>query len=167
MSVTDGYPDGRAATDGTSWLTYGSLAAIVAGLGFLVGPPGVLAGIATAVFWYALGVPYALAAGHVILVAATPERLDAFTIVLVELAFLTLPLAAVRRTPAPYVAGAALIVGALGFGAIVALTYPYGYWVTALVLLGTVTFIAYAVHRYELVRLGLVSDSDAPFNNDP
>lgn len=153
------------------WPAYGALAILTVALGLTIGPAGVLAGLATAAAWYALGVPYALAAGHVILVAGTPG-LELPTIVLVELAFLVLLVASVGRTPAPRVAGVVVLVAGLGLGALAGATLlAQELWVAAVVLVGTIALVAYAVHRYELVRLGLVTEADdshaTPTRNEP
>ena len=141
------------------WSAVVALVVCTIALGLVVGPAGVLAGLVTAAVWYGLGVPYALAAGHVVLVAATPDRLAPSTIVLVELAFLPLLVASVRRTPAPLVAGGVVLGAGAGLGALAWASYASrGPWIAALVLLGTIALVAYGVHRYELVRLGLVTE---------
>ena len=148
----------------TDWPTAGTLAVLTAALTFAVGPIGAVAGLATGLTWYAVGTPYAVATGHVLLASGLPARIDLATVALVELAFLAFVAAGFAATdggrrPAPrrdvgvLLAGAAGLVGVARFGAA---SRPL--WIAAVTLLAVFAFAAYALHRYELVRLGLVPD---------
>ena len=127
----------------------------------LIGPIGVLVGIVTAAFWYGLGVPYALAAGVLVATAVTPGGLGPIAVGALTLAFAVLPVSAAVRTPAPSIAVATVLVGTVTLAGLAWASYvTYRPWVGGAVLLGAVAFATYGLHRYELVRFGLVSDDD-------
>ena len=137
-----------------------ALAILTAALAILAGPTGAVAGLATALTWYGLGTPYALAAGHVVLAAAFPDGIDPGTFLLVELAFVAVLLAAVVRTATALRDIVVVLVSATAFvgtGWLVA--DAQSIWIAAGSLLLVVAFAAYALHRYELVSLGLVPDA--------
>ncbi|ADB60099.1 hypothetical protein Htur_1208 [Haloterrigena turkmenica DSM 5511] len=138
----------------------GALAVLTAALALLAGPTGAVAGFATALTWYGLGTPYALAAGHVVLAAAFPDGIGLETFLLVELAFVAVLLAAVVRTSTALRDAAVVLASAIAFvgtGWIVADSRSV--WTAAGTLLLVVALAAYALHRYELVSLGLVPDA--------
>ena len=156
-----------AEPTGRRWPTLVALAVLTGALTVLAGPTGAVAGLATALTWYVLGTPYALAAGHVVLAAAFPDGIDAATFLLVELAFVAVLLAAVVRSKTAVGDALAVLATAaafVGIGWLVAGAQPL--WIAAGTLLIAVALAAYALHRYELVRLGLVpeidSDADSP-----
>lgn len=126
---------------------------------FVVGPFGVLAGAVTAAIWYAFGIPYAVAGGHVTLVALFPDGIDGASLALIETAFVGLLLASLLQTINPrQIAGTALG-SALGLASIpwlIRQSQPS--WIAAGVFLALFGVAMYGVHRYELVRLGLVPD---------
>lgn len=163
MSDAPARPRSPAVARAGRWPARGAALAVVAAFGAAAGPLGLLAGLATAAVWYALGTPYALAAGHVALVALTPDGAGPLAVGLVEaglLALVAVPLwagAARGRTLA--VAGGALAgLGGLAWLAVRALPL----WAAALATLGALAAASYALHRLELVTLGLVDDADAP-----
>lgn len=156
--------DAVPAATGRDWLTIASLAALVAAFGAVAGPPGLLAGIATAAVGYLLGPPYALAFGHVALVAVVPNGIEPLSVVPVEAAFVAVLLAPVRRTASPVrialvaVASAIALAGTAWF-----VVDSQSVGLATATVLALVAFIAYGLHRYELVRLGLVpTDDDGP-----
>ncbi|MFC7058817.1 hypothetical protein [Halovenus salina] len=81
-----------------TWLSALAGLLFVAGLSFLAGPVGMLAGIATTGVWYLLGSPYALAAGTVLAVAVVPTPADPLAVTLVGAPLLVLVLAPVVTT---------------------------------------------------------------------
>ncbi|WP_339104250.1 hypothetical protein [Haloterrigena salinisoli] len=148
------------------WPPLVALAVLTAALAILAGPTGAVAGLATALTWYGLGTPYALAAGHVVLAAAFPEGIDPATFLVIELAFVAVLLATVVRSATALRDVAVALASATAFvgtGWIVAESQPL--WIAAGTLLVLVALAAYALHRYELVRLGLVPDAVEPVSN--
>lgn len=161
MSVDD-VTDRRVA-----WQELATLLVLTVGVTVVVGPVGVLVGLVATIFWYGLGVPYALAAGFLTLTAVTPEGLGPAVIVLLTLAFAALPAAAAFRTPAPSVAVATLLAGTIVFGLSAGAAYTTSrLWLAGLAVIGTFAFVVYGIHRYELVRFGLVSDDDSDSTAD-
>ncbi|WP_126663192.1 hypothetical protein [Haloterrigena salifodinae] len=144
--------------------TIGALAVLTAALALLAGPIGAVAGLATALTWYGLGTPYALAAGHVVLAAAFTEGIGLETFLLVELAFVAVLLAAVVRTPTVLRDAVVVLASAIAFvGAGWIVADSRSIWIAAGTLPLLVALAAYALHRYELVSLGLVPDAvDTP-----
>ncbi|AGB38641.1 hypothetical protein [Natronococcus occultus] len=140
--------------------------ALVGAFGAAAGPPGIGAGIATILLWYGFGTPYAIAVGHVLLLALFPDGIDPIAFVLAEaglLAVLVLP-ALQTRAPLRTAAGTLLTVAVLGgvsWLAVVSLSL----WQAAAVTAGTIALAGYALYRYGLVALGLVDD-DASSTTD-
>ncbi|WP_226042376.1 hypothetical protein [Natrinema sp. DC36] len=153
--------DSVPAATGRDWPTGVTLAALVVAFGVVAGPLGLLAGLVTALVGYVLGPPYALAAGHVALVAVVPEGSALSVVVLVEAAFVLVLLVPLRRGASPGRTALVAVTSALvlaGAAWLVLDTQSIGLAATAvLVLLG---IGAYGLHRFELVRLGLVPGSD-------
>lgn len=124
-----------------------------------------LGGVLTALVWYGFGTPYAIAAGHVVFLALVPDGLDRSSLVLVETAFLTMLLVAATRTSRPgrfafvAVAGTA---GLAGTAWIALETQPL--WLATVALFAVIGLATYGLHRYELVRLGLVSEAAEPID---
>ncbi|WP_276253012.1 hypothetical protein [Halomontanus rarus] len=123
-----------------------------------------LGGVLTAFVWYAFGTPYAIAAGHVVLLGLFPDGIDRSSFVLAETAFVTMLLVSAPRTSRPYRFAAVAIAGTLGVTGTAWLALETGSLRLATGALFAVLGLAtYGVHRYELVRLGLVSEStDSP-----
>ena len=147
-------------TDRTrDWVSIVALGWVTVVLAFVTGPIGVVAGFVTAGAWYALGTPYAIAAGTVVLAVATPDP-SATTVGGVTLAFLALVLARTVRSDRPLAEIPVVLASA---GGLVGIAWVLGrsqpLWVAAGTLLGCIAFAAYTLHRYELVRLGLVPDA--------
>ncbi len=141
------------------WSTALGAVALVATFGAAAGPPGVGAGVATLLLWYGFGTPYAIAVGHVLLLALFPGGIDPIAFALVEIGLLTLLVAPVlgTRSPLRTVAGTLLAVAVLGgvsWLAVVSLSL----WQAAGVTIGAVALASYGAYRYGLVALGLVDD---------
>lgn len=153
--------DAVPAATGRDWLTIASLAALVAAFGVVAGPLGLLAGIATAAVGYLLGPPYALAFGHVALVAVVPNGIEPLSVVPLEAAFVAVLLAPVRRTASPVRIALVAVASAIALaGTAWVVVDSQSVGLAAATVLALVAFIAYGLHRYELVRLGLVPTDD-------
>ncbi|MFB1066373.1 hypothetical protein [Natrinema sp. H-ect4] len=151
--------DAIPATAGRDWLTGAALIALIVTFGIVAGPLGVLAGIATAIVGYLLGPPYALAAGHVALVASIPGELTLLSIGLVEAAFMAVLLAPIRRSTRPvHIALVAITTGFALAGIVWLTSDSQPLWLAAMLVLTLIAIALYGLHRLELVKLGLVSD---------
>ncbi|TYL37861.1 hypothetical protein CV102_14105 [Natronococcus pandeyae] len=134
--------------------------AFVAMFGLAAGPLGVAAGITTALVWVAVGTPYAIAVGHVLIVVLYPAGIDPVSIVIVELGFLVLLLTAAVRASTPgrvvgWTIGAAAGLGGVAWFGV----RSQSLWLAAALTTGGLALASYGVYRYELVTLGLVDDS--------
>lgn len=127
-------------------------------LAVTAGPLGVTVGVALLGAWAVFSVPYVLALGHLGLAVLFPDGPTLQALALVESGFLLVlggPFlrrgADLRVAVAPFVAAAVL------FGAVAAgLRWLDSTAAAALVLAIVAGLLAYGLHRYELVRLGLV-----------
>ena len=144
----------------------GGLGVIVAtlGLALAAGTWGIVAGLAIALTW-ALGPSmYAFAIGQLFAVAVLSGEARLVAIAVAEgglLAMLAAPLtktAESTRTVATY-AIATLALGGIGWGV---LRTGRPAWAAAVAITVVAALAAYSVHRYELVRLGLVTDDTPP-----
>lgn len=130
------------------------------GLASVVGVFGVFVSIVVAAVWYWMPAGYAFAAGQIVIVSILSTG-DAQSIYIVEGGFLALLAGDALRTERPVSAlvvlvGTFLLLTAIGIG----LYQSTGSIATgALVLVLAATLLAYALHRYQLVTLGLVADS--------
>jgi hypothetical protein len=135
---------------------------LVGAFGVVAGPLGAAAGLTTALVWYALGTPYAIAAGHVLLVALFPGEIDPIAVVVVEAAFVTLLVAPLLRTARPIRLLVLTLSTAGILGAIAWLTLEsQSPWLAAVLTVGVLALGAYGWYRYGLVALGLVDDEGA------
>ncbi|MFB6296223.1 MAG: hypothetical protein ABEH66_05190 [Halobacteriales archaeon] len=144
----------------------GIAAIALAGLGFLVagGLPGIAAAVALAGSWYALPAPYAVAIGHLLLAVLLPETPGVLALIPAELGLLGVlgaealprdeffPLAALLLAFVFLLSDAAILGFLIG-----------GLPAAALALVAAGVAIGYGLHRYELLRLGLLDEpTDAP-----
>ena len=149
------------------WPTGVALGILVATFTLVAGPEGAVAGVATALTWVLLGLPYAIAVGHVVLVAAFPGGVDLASFLIVEAAFVLIVLVPVVRRAARPADAAVFLVSAVGLiGATWFAVQSQPLWIATGVVLTLFTLAAYTLHRYELVRLGLVTD-DHPTRSHP
>jgi hypothetical protein len=149
------------AGDGVTswWSALLTAVVLVAAFGAAAGPLGAAAGLTTALVWYTLGTPYAIAAGHVLLVALYPGDVDPLAVVVVEAAFVTLLLAPLIRTAQPFRLIALTLSTAGLLGAIAWLTLEsQSLWLAAALTVGALALGVYGWYRYGLVALGLVDD---------
>lgn len=123
------------------------------------GIPGVLSGVATVAVWYALGAPYAIAAGTVGLVVTAPT--GQATLPLAGGAFLAVLLASALAAPEPgrYALGVSLGAAVFGVGTWV-LVQTTVLWLATAVLLAGSAVTAYGLYRFHLLQLGLLDDTD-------
>ncbi|MDQ2052623.1 hypothetical protein RBH26_19375 [Natronolimnohabitans sp. A-GB9] len=141
------------------WPIVVALMVLTALCALAAGPIGLLAGLASAVAWYALGVPYAIAVGHIVLAPVAVGGTDPMTVLLVELGYLAVVIAPVVDVREPRRTGAVAVTSAAGFvGVGWVAAHRLSLWLAAVVVCLAVGLVAYGLHRYELVRLGLVSD---------
>jgi len=153
--------DAVPAATGRDWSTLISLAAIVVAFGAVAGPLGALAGIATALVGYLFGIPYALAAGHVALVASFPDGIDPLPFVIVEVTFIAVLLAPVPWTESPGRITLVAITSTLTLaGAAWLIVDSQSLYLAAATVIVLLAIASYGLHRLELVRLGLVPDRE-------
>ena len=142
---------------GRALAVLGTLVATAA-VGVVVGPLGVLVAVGVGFARYLAAATTAFAAGQIVLVALYPTEGPLALLVLAEIGLSCVLLAPVvdhdepgRATVATLVAGVAL-----GGTAWAALRSTEGVWAGASVLVVGTAVVAYGLHRYERVRLGLV-----------
>ena len=142
---------------GRALAVLGTLVATAA-VGVVVGPLGVLVAVGVGIARYLAAATTAFAAGQIVLVALYPTEGPLALLVLAEIGLSCVLLAPVvdhdepgRATVATLVAGVAL-----GGTAWVALRSTEGVWAGASMLVVGTAIVAYGLHRYERVRLGLV-----------
>ena len=146
------------------WPVSLALALLGVALSTAIGPVGVVVAIVTAAFWYALGVPYALAAGHVALVAVMPGGLDPLAVIVAEAGFgALLATVAVRSTSPARVAavalGGAVLAGVTIWIVLGTTSTSTSIWIAAAAVCLVLATAGYTLHRFQLVRLGLVTES--------
>jgi hypothetical protein len=163
-------------TGDRSWLGALGVLLVTAALGIAVGPAGLLVGAALAVAWYLFPAPYGFALAVLALVAFVPAALSlpalspaalapvgvatatAGLAVVGPLCLLLAPDAAIGG-PARVAATTGALAGGLGAIAWVGRRSTDALWPGAVVLLGTGALAAYGLHRYELLRVGLLDPS--------
>ena len=132
---------------------------VVVVLAAVAGPLGAAAGLAATGARYALGTPYAIAVGTVVLAASPGTEPDAITAGGVAVAFLAPVLAPAVRSDRPVAEAAAAVASTAALtGTAWYLARSQPLWIAAGALLRCLALAVYALHRYELVRLGLVPD---------
>lgn len=159
---------GANAADDTAsphrrWPTHLALAAVVGAFGATAGLPGLFAGGVVALVGRRLDAPFAVATGHVLLLPLFPQGIEPVAFGLVEAALLVLLWVPAnrpaRRAPLRSAAGCLIGAGALAGVAWLAFrTQPL--WLAAGSLTGCFVLVASALHRYERVRLGLVTPDE-------
>lgn len=153
--------DAVPAATGRNWSTLISLAVIVVAFGAVAGPLGALAGIATALVGYLFGIPYALAAGHVALVASFPDGIDPLPFIIVEVTFIAVLLSPVPWTESPGRITLVAITSTLTLaGAAWLIVDSQSLYLAATTVIVLLAIASYGLHRLELVRLGLVPDRE-------
>ena len=127
------------------------------------GVGGLLLAAGLTVGWYLLPVTYVIAGGSLLVLALAPTPLTGTQLVAVVAGFLALLAVATPTDDRPTTALVALGLGAGGLigAAWVGLAVGDAVWAGTLVLVLAFAIASYGLHRYELVRLGLVEDIDA------
>jgi hypothetical protein len=163
-------------TGDRSWLGALGVLLVTAALGLAVGPAGLLVAATLAVAWYLSPAPYGFALAVLALVAFVPAALsmrafspdaqssvdvDTATAGLAVVGPLCLLLAPSGAIEGPVWTAATTGALAVGLGAIawVGRRSTDALWPGAVVLLGTGALAAYGLHRYELLRVGLLDPS--------
>ncbi|WP_306059815.1 hypothetical protein [Natronococcus wangiae] len=172
--MTDGTPfaDGRvgsrfAARNRTDsrWSAVVVAFVLVTAFGLAGGLLGGLAGATTVLVWYVVGTPYAIAVGHVVLVAVFHGGIDPIAFAVVEAGFLVMMLEPAIRSEAPGRVGAVTLGASVALGGLAWLVVrSQPLWLAAAVTIGGLTLASYGLYRYGLVMFGLVEDSEAPHN---
>lgn len=154
-----------ALTDDRRYLALAALAVATAaaGLGYALGPVGLIVAAAVALTWALASPVYAFGAGQLLFAVLATGLADGrpTTALVVGQLGLVAPLLAALLGRWPLrvaaTASATFALAAATFGAVYALeTTLQGIAVLALVY----AIAAYGLHRYELVRLGLVQGAD-------
>ncbi|QCC60466.1 hypothetical protein NP511_00505 [Natrinema thermotolerans] len=159
--------DAVPAATGRDRPTVAALLALALAFGAVSGPIGLLAGLGTAAVGYRLGPPYALAVGHVALVAVLPDGIEPVPFAIVEAAFLAVLLAPVLRVDRPRAIAGVAVVGAGALAGIAWLVADaHSTPAAAATLVAVLGVVAYGLHRYELVRLGLVPAHEGESTTD-
>ncbi|ELZ06004.1 hypothetical protein [Natrialba asiatica] len=161
-------PDARAAV-------VLSLGVLVVAFTALAGFRGTIGALATAAVWYAAGTPYAIALGHVALLALAPAGIDSHSrsLVVIEAAFVFLLLVAVPRTAsgnrvrhAAAVIGGIAVLGATAWTVWLPLEQPL--WIATGAVIAVLACCGYILHRYELVVVREAGGQNATeFGTDP
>lgn len=136
---------------------------IVASLGYLFEFAGVAVGVVTTITWFALGTPYAIAVGHVLLATLVRPSLTVESLAIMEVGFVALVLAPLLRAPAPqrFLLATVVTIAIVAVITVLALD-THSLTLAAVLSLGTIATLCYAVHRLTLVRLGKVDSGGAP-----
>lgn len=155
-----------APDDGRPWGEWLACVILVVTFALAGGYAGGLAGVVTVGIWFALGTPYALAAGVVFAVALTPDGIAGLSALLFGTGLLALLLAPMGTAPAPGAYAVSVLAVTLslgGFTWLLVLTVPV--WLAAAVAVGTLALLAYGLARYHLLQLGLL-DEDGRRNRE-
>lgn len=142
---------------GFDWIGLFACTLIITSFGLLAGGWGLLVGVLTLIMWWFLGIPVAIATGHVMLPIVFSGLPTIPELVLLESGFVLLLLASLWPTTAP-VRLLALMTGTLGvLGSIFLITWVY--WpllASALTTMLAIAVAVYLVQRDAIVRLGEV-----------
>ncbi|THE64444.1 hypothetical protein D8Y22_12425 [Salinadaptatus halalkaliphilus] len=138
---------------------YFAVGLLVVAFAGVAGLSGGLAGVAIAAIWYGFGIPYAIAVGYVLLLGLFPDGIDpvSFGITGGVMVVFVCSAATGSRSWLRILGFALTMIAVLGGLAWWLLTV-WTLWIAAGGGLAVLGLLAYGLHRYELVRLGLVSD---------
>lgn len=150
---------GREIGPKRPWTGFFVVGLLVVAFAGVAGLPGGLAGVATAVIWYGFGIPYAIAVGYVLLLGLFPDGINlvSFGITGGVMAVFVCSAATGSRSWVRILGFALTMIAVLG-GLVWWLFTVWTLWIAASGGLAVLGLLAYGLHRYELVRLGLVSD---------
>ncbi|NGM70751.1 hypothetical protein G6M89_17350 [Natronolimnobius sp. AArcel1] len=130
-------------------------------LTLVVGPLGAVIALVGATVWYTLGTPYAIATGFVLLAVLSPPT-TAVTWGGIVLAFLALALLPALRQSWGYLESGGLVTGTAVYSVLtwwLVQTQPL--WLATGTVGICIVLTAYTMHRYELVELGLVPETQS------
>jgi hypothetical protein len=143
------------------WFSALACLLFIAALAFVAGIVGAVAGITAVGVWYLLGAPSAVAVGTVLTTATIAQPVDPLTGILISTPLLILVIAPVATTPHGITATMVGLTTAgvlAGSGVILLQWFPL--WLVGATLLGILGFAAYSQHRYLLLRVGLLEETD-------
>ncbi|WP_435156606.1 hypothetical protein [Haladaptatus sp. DFWS20] len=146
---------------GQTWLD-GAGALLVAFICTIAtGGPGFVAGGVLFAAWYALPTLYTAAFGQILVVALFADGVGAVYLIPLELGLLAVLVGPLLRADRPRWRVLVTSLVAVGFGVGVLGSHRWSgeYWLTIGVALTAVAVVAYGMHRYERVALGLVKDT--------
>ncbi|EMA53634.1 MULTISPECIES: hypothetical protein [Halococcus] len=137
--------------------TLGTVVATAA-LGLVVGPVGVLVAVGIGSAQFLVSTTAAFATGQIVLAALYPPSGSPVVLVLAEIGLLcVLFSSAVDHHDTGRLLTASLVAGvAIGGSGWLALRSSATIWIGASVIVAGTAFVAYGLHRYERVHLGLV-----------
>lgn len=135
----------------------GTLVATIA-VGIVVGPLGALVAIGVGGAQYLVSTTAAFATGQIVLAALFPSGGSLVALVLAEVGLLCVLCSTAVEHHAPVRSiGAALVAGVtIGGSGWLAYRSSATVWIGAGVIVATTALVAYGLHRYERVQLGLV-----------
>lgn len=136
-----------------------ALAIVAAALWTTVGMAGVGITALVAIIWLLVSTPYTVAVGGLLtaILATGGGLFDALAVgSLLSLFAADLPIEWPART-----AGVALVTLVTSTAVLGAVWRAEPQWAAAVVLPGAFALLAYAIHRYELVRLGLLEEAES------
>lgn len=149
-----------AGDSGKQWPEWLAAVVLIGAFSVSQGVTGLVAGLATVVVWAALGTPAAVAAGTVLLLVQTPDGADPLGVAVVGggLFGLVLVPAVTTRYSTGY--AAAVVLTTVVFGVLARLVVtPFAQWLTTLILVSVGLLVAYGLHRYLQLRLGLLGQT--------
>ena len=150
------------AASSTRERAVGALGVVVAAvaLGVAAGPAGAAAGALVALSWYRLEAVYAFALGQVAAAAVLGDGATALAVAGAEAGLLVLLVAPLAAADArSVVAFAAATAGLLAVLRLARSAWE-PLWAAAVALGLVAAAVAYGIHRYERVQLGLVREGD-------
>ena len=138
-----------------------SLVTVPLAFAVLAGPLAAVAGVLPVVAAIALGPGIAIVAAHLVAIAVVPDiGLDAVLVFEGSLAPL---IATPRGDQFDWRDAGVAWLAAVGFGVVIAIAVHTvaAQWLIAAMLLATTGLTLYGIHRFELVTLDLIAESDA------
>lgn len=146
-----------ARETGTNWAELLAILLLISTFTVAGGFGGAVAGFVSAGVLFVFGVPYAVAVGVVVVTALTPPGGDLFSAGLVGVGLFGLVVApaVTASTPKAYAAVVFLLTALFG-GITWFLVDTQPLWLGSFTLLGTGGLVMYGLHRYQLLRLGLL-----------
>lgn len=143
-------------------LTGLGFALVTGGLAMTAGPIGIVGGLLIAVSWFIVPPIYTAGIGFVIAAALVPGGFTGITFTPVGLGILCVFAAPFLDQDDPVVL---IIAAATGLSVLLVVVGGAFLWTTAILpsataLLGAFALISYLIHRYEIIRIGLLKASE-------